>query len=73
MQQQVDAHALDPSCAGGGAAGSYLQAVVLGLQLLQLSTQLLLLGLQLGQIRLCLLKLRGNPCLQANKLIDLQN
>ena len=47
--------------------GSYLQAGVLGLQLLELGMQLLLLRLQLGQIGLCLLKLRGSPCLQAKK------
>ena len=53
--------------------GSYLQAGVLGLQLLELGVQLLLLRLQLAQIGLCLLKLRGSPCLQARKSLLFNN
>ena len=73
MQQQVDAAALNPTRVGGGTPGSYLQAGVLGLQLLELGMQLLLLRLQLGQIGLCLLKLRSSPCLQGSKITIPQN
>ena len=66
MQQQVKCGCTEPC---GGTPGSYLQAGVLGLQLLELGMQLLLLRLQLCQISLCLLKLRGSPCLQGKSLL----